>query len=109
MNLLIALLICAGPVDGEVLRQLLAVDTSHGRETKALEPVAQRFKSAGVPVQILESSAGRGNLIARIAGTGAHKPLLLLAHIDVVPVEGQKWNTPPFQPAKKTASSTRAA
>ena len=101
MNLLIALLICAGPVDGEVLRQLLAVDTSHGGETKALEPVAQRFKSAGVPVQILESSAGRGNLIARIAGTGAHKPLLLLAHIDVVPVEGQKWNTPPFQPSEK--------
>jgi acetylornithine deacetylase/succinyl-diaminopimelate desuccinylase-like protein len=85
----------------EILEQLLLVDTSHGGETKALEPIAERFKQAGVPVEILESAPGRGNLIARLKGTGAKKPLLLLAHVDVVPVEGQPWTTPPFKPVEK--------
>ncbi len=47
-------------------------------------------------MQILESAPGRGNLVARLKGTGAKKPLLLLAHVDVVPVEGQPWTVPPF-------------
>src|SRR5260221_13824894 len=96
-KMLLALLLFAAPVDHDVLLQLLKVDTSHGHETQALQPVLERFKAAGIPAQILESSEGRGNLIARIKGTGAKKPLLLLAHIDVVPVEGQKWDAPPFQ------------
>ena len=99
--MILALLLLLAPVDRDVLLQLLAVDTSHGHETDALKPVLERFKSAGVPAQILESAPGRGNLIARIKGTGAQKPLLLLAHIDVVPVEGQKWNSPPFTPTEK--------
>jgi acetylornithine deacetylase/succinyl-diaminopimelate desuccinylase-like protein len=96
-----ALLLLAAPIDHDVLLQLLAVDTSHGHETQALEPVLQRFKAAGVPAQILESAPGRGNLVARVKGTGAKKPLLLLAHIDVVPVEGQPWKTPPFAPTEQ--------
>ena len=97
----LALLLLAAPVDHDVLLQLLSVDTSHGHEAEALRPVLERFKTAGVPAQILESAPGRGNLIARIKGTGAQKPLLLLAHIDVVPVEGQKWLTPAFVPTEK--------
>ena len=99
--MLIALLLLAAPVDHDVLLQLLTVDTSHGHEADALKPVLARFQAAGVPAQLLESAPGRGNLIARIKGTGAKKPLLLVAHIDVVPVEGQKWDTPPFQPTEK--------
>jgi acetylornithine deacetylase/succinyl-diaminopimelate desuccinylase-like protein len=99
--MLFALLLLAAPVDRDVLLTLLRVDTSHGHETDALKPVLERFKAAGVPAQILESGPGRGNLIARIKGTGAHKPLLLMAHIDVVPVEGQKWDGKPFEPVEK--------
>lgn len=91
----------APSVAREVLQQLLVVDTSHGHETQALQPVLKRFQAAGVPAQIVESEPGRGNLVARIKGTGAHRPLLLLAHIDVVPVEGQKWTTPPFTPTER--------
>lgn len=98
--MLLALLLLAAPVDHDVLRQLLSVDTSHGHEADALRPVLERFKAAGVPAQLLESAPGRGNLIARVKGTGAKKPLLLLAHIDVVPVEGQQWNTNPFTPVE---------
>jgi len=80
---------------------MVAVDTSHGGETKLLEPVAALYREAGVPVQILESSPGRGNLVARLGGSGAKKPLLLLAHVDVVPVEGQTWSVPPFTLTEK--------
>ena len=85
----------------EILDQLLAVDTSHGNETRALELVKARFARAGLASQILESAPGRGNLIARVKGSGAKKPLLLVAHIDVVPVEGQNWTTPPFTPTER--------
>jgi acetylornithine deacetylase/succinyl-diaminopimelate desuccinylase-like protein len=91
----------AAPVDREVLQQLLVVDTSHGHETDALKPILRRFQAAGVPAQILESAPGRGNLIARVKGTGAKRPLLMMAHIDVVPVEGQKWTTSPFNPTER--------
>src|SRR5438067_11211600 len=96
--------LAATPVEAEareILDQLLHVDTSHGNETAALKPLLQRFQSAGVPAQLIESAPGRGNLVARVRGTGAKRPLLLLAHIDVVPVEGQPWTVPPFQPTEK--------
>src|SRR6267378_5545001 len=96
--------LAAGPVETEardILDQLLRVDTSHGNETAALRPLLARFQSAGVDAQILESAPGRGNLVARVRGTGKKRPLLLLAHVDVVPVEGQPWTVPPFQVTEK--------
>jgi acetylornithine deacetylase/succinyl-diaminopimelate desuccinylase-like protein len=80
---------------------MVSVDTSHGGETKLLEPIAALYREAGVPVQILESAPGRGNLIARLKGSGAKKPMLLLAHVDVVPVEGQPWTVSPFAVTEK--------
>jgi acetylornithine deacetylase/succinyl-diaminopimelate desuccinylase-like protein len=94
----------AAPVETEardILDQLLRVDTSHGNETAALQPLLSRFQQAGIQAQLLESAPGRGNLVARVRGTGAKRPLLLLAHVDVVPVEGQPWTVPPFQPTEK--------
>ncbi|HTQ45316.1 MAG TPA: M20/M25/M40 family metallo-hydrolase, partial [Polyangiaceae bacterium] len=85
----------------QLLEQMVSVDTSHGGETKLLEPIAALYRNASVPVQILESSPGRGNLVARLEGSGAKKPLLLLAHVDVVPVEGQPWTVPPFAATEK--------
>jgi acetylornithine deacetylase/succinyl-diaminopimelate desuccinylase-like protein len=87
------------PFDEEtraVLEQLVSVDTSHGHETDALAPIAERLRPL-MPVQIVESAAGRGNLVARYAGSGKKRPLLLIAHVDVVPVDGQPWTVPPFR------------
>ncbi|MGZ6124461.1 MAG: M20/M25/M40 family metallo-hydrolase [Myxococcales bacterium] len=101
---LICAVLTAAPVEAEareILEQLLRVDTSHGNETAALRPLAARFQEAGVRAEILESAPGRGNLVARVRGNGAKRPLLLLAHVDVVPVEGQPWSVPPFQPTEK--------
>jgi acetylornithine deacetylase/succinyl-diaminopimelate desuccinylase-like protein len=85
----------------ELLDHLVAVDTSHGQETAALQPIAERLRAAGVSVEVLESGPGRGNLIARLRGDGHKRPLLLLAHVDVVPVEGQTWSTLPFRAVEK--------
>jgi acetylornithine deacetylase/succinyl-diaminopimelate desuccinylase-like protein len=82
------------------LDQLVAVDTSHGRESDALRPILDRLRPL-LPVAIVESSPGRGNLVARYKGTGAKRPLLLIAHVDVVPTEGQPWTVPPFQVTEK--------
>ncbi len=83
------------------LDSLVAVDTSHGHETDALKPIADRLRAAGLPVEIVESAPGRGNLVARYKGSGAKRPLLLIAHVDVVPVEGQPWTVPAFQVTEK--------
>jgi acetylornithine deacetylase/succinyl-diaminopimelate desuccinylase-like protein len=83
------------------LTTLVGVDTSHGHETDLLRPIAERFRAAGLAVELLESAEGRGNLIARYKGTGKKRPLLLIAHVDVVPVEGQPWTVPPFQITEK--------
>jgi acetylornithine deacetylase/succinyl-diaminopimelate desuccinylase-like protein len=83
------------------LTTLVAVDTSHGHETALLRPVAERFRAAGLPVELVESAEGRGNLVARYKGNGKKRPLLLIAHVDVVPIEGQPWTVPPFQITEK--------
>jgi acetylornithine deacetylase/succinyl-diaminopimelate desuccinylase-like protein len=80
-----------------VVAQLVAVDTVAGNETKALRPVAEHLRKSGIPAQIFESAPGRGNLVGRVKGNGSKRPLLLLAHIDVVPVGGQPWTVPPFK------------
>jgi acetylornithine deacetylase/succinyl-diaminopimelate desuccinylase-like protein len=84
-----------------ILEQLVAVDTSHGHETDALRPIADRLRAAGLATELVESAPGRGNLVARYRGTGAKRPLLLIAHVDVVPVEGQPWSVAPFQVSEK--------
>lgn len=51
---------------------------------------------AGIPCTLLEKVSGRPNLIARLSGRGAAPPLLLQAHVDVVPVQNQAWSVDPF-------------
>jgi acetylornithine deacetylase/succinyl-diaminopimelate desuccinylase-like protein len=83
------------------LAQLVGVETVAANETAALQPIVEQLRAAGVPVQLLESAPGRGNLVARLKGNGSKRPLLLLAHVDVVPVAGQPWTVPPFQLTEK--------
>jgi len=84
-----------------ILAELISFDTSHGHETDALRPIARRFEDAGVHAEIVEPAPGRGTLVARLKGSGAKQPLLLMAHVDVVPVEGQPWTVPPFRATER--------
>ena len=42
--------------------------------------------------KFLTGAPKKGNLVARLRGTGARGPLLLLAHLDVVPASREDWS-----------------
>ena len=85
----------------EIFKELIEINTtdSVGNVTRAAEAVAARLKAAGFPaadVQVLGPDPRKGNLVARFRGTGARKPLLLLAHLDVVEAKREDWSFDPF-------------
>lgn len=82
----------------QILQGLIRIDTSNppGRETEAAKYLQTVLAKEGIEAQIFESAPGRGNLIARIKGAGAKRPLLLLGHTDVVGVEREHWTFDPF-------------
>jgi acetylornithine deacetylase/succinyl-diaminopimelate desuccinylase-like protein len=50
----------------------------------------------GLAVEIAEAAPGRGNLAARLPGTGERPGLVLHHHVDVVPAERRHWSVDPF-------------
>src|SRR6266513_6306287 len=86
----------------DIYKQLIEINTtdSTGNTTTAAEAMAARLRAAGFPaadVQVLGPNPRKGNLVARLRGTGAKKPLLLLAHLDVVEARREDWSTDPFK------------
>src|SRR5947208_3324210 len=94
----------AGPFDArahEIFKQLIEINTtdSVGNVTTAADVVAERLKAAGFPasdVQVLGPDPRKHNVVARYRGTGARRPLLLLAHLDVVEAKREDWSVDPF-------------
>jgi len=86
----------------EIFKQLIEInttDTPGGNVTRAAEAMAARLKAAGfadADVQVLGPDPRKGNLVARLRGTGAKRPLLLLAHLDVVEAKREDWSFDPF-------------
>lgn len=67
-----------------------------GRETLAAEWLRDVLRRDGIAAEIFESAPGRGNLYARLRGTGEKRALILLSHSDVVPVTPEAWTVDPF-------------
>ncbi|MFP3896534.1 MAG: M20/M25/M40 family metallo-hydrolase [Anaerolineales bacterium] len=82
----------------DVLRDLVRIDTSNppGNETEAACYLADLLAPAGIETEVVESAPGRGNLIARLPGSGDDRPLMLMGHLDVVAAEASEWRHPPF-------------
>jgi acetylornithine deacetylase/succinyl-diaminopimelate desuccinylase-like protein len=82
----------------QILQGLVRIDTSNppGNETKAAQYLKGILDKEGIPSEIVALEPARGNLVARIKGNGKAKPVLLLAHLDVVGVEREKWTMDPF-------------
>jgi acetylornithine deacetylase/succinyl-diaminopimelate desuccinylase-like protein len=80
------------------LQALLRIDTTNppGNETPAAEYMAALLDAAGLAPQLIGETPERKNVIARHKGTGEKPPLLLCAHLDVVPAEPESWKHPPF-------------
>lgn len=82
----------------DYLQTLLRFDTTNlpGNETPLANWLAELLAKEGIESVVLESAPTRGNLVARLEGTGEAEPLLLMSHSDVVPAEPDKWDHPPF-------------
>ncbi|MGZ5894613.1 MAG: M20/M25/M40 family metallo-hydrolase, partial [Xanthobacteraceae bacterium] len=85
----------------DIYKELVEINTtdSAGDTAQAAEAMAARLRNAGFPaadVQVLSSGPRKGNMVARLRGTGARKPILLIAHIDVVEAKREDWAFDPF-------------
>jgi acetylornithine deacetylase/succinyl-diaminopimelate desuccinylase-like protein len=80
--------------------QLAAGRDSTGGETVAARYCAEVLSGAGIAAEVLETVPGRGSCFARLTADPAVRhpapPLLLLGHLDVVPVEAAAWTRDPF-------------
>jgi acetylornithine deacetylase/succinyl-diaminopimelate desuccinylase-like protein len=90
----------------DVYQQLIEINTVDGvgGTTPAAEAVAKRFRDAGFSandVQVLGARPDKGNVVVRYRGSGTKKPLLLLAHLDVVQALKSDWS-PDIEPFKLT-------
>jgi acetylornithine deacetylase/succinyl-diaminopimelate desuccinylase-like protein len=85
----------------DIYKQLIEINTtdSSGNTTMAAEAMAARLRAAGFAasdVQVLAPNPRKGNLVARLHGSTNEKPLLLLAHLDVVEAKREDWSVDPF-------------
>lgn len=90
----------------DLLRELIRFDTinppqpgsgkRNADETALLRHVKGLLAADGIASEIYELEPGRGNLVARVRGTGAKKPILLMAHVDVVNVDRSQWQVDPM-------------
>ena len=88
----------------EIYKELVEINTtdSVGDNTAAARAMAARLKAGGfgdadMQIIIPPGAPRKGNLVARLKGTGAKKPLLLLAHLDVVEAKREDWERDPFK------------
>ena len=79
-------------------RALVQIDTSNppGNERTVVEYLKSVLDKEGIPSQTFALDPNRPHLVARLKGNGSKRPLLMLAHTDVVPVQRDKWSVDPF-------------
>ena len=79
-------------------QSLIRFDTSDppGGEKPAVDYLKSVLEREGIPVEVFAIESHRPNLVARLKGTGKKRPLLIMAHTDVVNVDPKKWTHPPF-------------
>ncbi|HYL70068.1 MAG TPA: M20/M25/M40 family metallo-hydrolase [Candidatus Dormibacteraeota bacterium] len=90
----------------DIFKQLIEIDTSDstGNDTTAAEALAQRFRDAGFPaadLALLGPDERKKNLVVRLHGSGAHRPVLLIGHLDVVEARREDWTTDPYKLVEK--------
>ena len=90
----------------DVFKELVEINTvtATGDTAAAADAMAARLRAAGFPegdIHVLKPAPRKGNLVARLRGTGSAKPIMLLAHIDVVEAKREDWSMDPFKLAEQ--------
>jgi acetylornithine deacetylase/succinyl-diaminopimelate desuccinylase-like protein len=86
----------------DIFKELIEINTASetGDTGRAADAMAARLRAAGFGARdfdVFKPAPHKGNLVARLRGTGARKPILLLAHLDVVPANPADWSLDPFK------------
>jgi acetylornithine deacetylase/succinyl-diaminopimelate desuccinylase-like protein len=92
--------------EAEILRHysaMIQIDSSNppGNETLVVNYLKKVFDAEGIPAQIFALEPARANLVARLKGNGSKRPILVMAHTDVVGVQRDKWPVDPFGAIRK--------
>src|SRR5579871_3347241 len=90
----------------DIYKELVEINTvtATGDTGQAADAMAARLRAAGFSgddVQVFKPAPRKGNLVARLRGTGVRKPILLLAHLDVVEAPPADWSFDPFKLTEK--------
>lgn len=91
------------PLAREIFKQLIEINTtdSVGSTTDAAKAMQKRFLDAGFAAKDAQVLVGtnpkRGNLVTRLHGSGKHKPMLIIGHLDVVEAVRSDWTMEPFK------------
>jgi acetylornithine deacetylase/succinyl-diaminopimelate desuccinylase-like protein len=85
-----------------IFKELIETNTVHstGNTTTASDAMATRLKLAGYPekdIQVVGPTLRNRNIVVRLHGTGKRKPMLFLAHLDVVEARREDWSMDPFK------------
>ncbi|HEU4878559.1 MAG TPA: M20/M25/M40 family metallo-hydrolase, partial [Gemmatimonadaceae bacterium] len=80
------------------LQALIRFDTTNppGNELPLAEHLVRTLEGEGIETRLLSPAPNRAAVVARIRGNGSKRPVMLLAHMDVVGVEREKWSCDPF-------------
>jgi acetylornithine deacetylase/succinyl-diaminopimelate desuccinylase-like protein len=86
----------------DIFKQLIEINTtdSIGDNTRAAEAMATRFREAGYAegdIRLLTPGPRKGNLVVRLHGAGAARPILFIGHLDVVEAKRSDWSFDPFE------------
>ena len=112
-----AVLLCTAPLAAQGLTtdqalarslfaELIGINSTHehGSTGPAVQAMAARLLAAGFPrgdVQVIGPNDAHLNLVARLRGRGIRRPVLLLAHLDVVEALRSDWTLEPFTLSEK--------
>ncbi len=79
----------------------MKIDTSDGNETQAAEYLKGVLEADGIAARLYALEPGRANLVARIRGSGAKRPILVMGHTDAVGVQRERWSVDPFAAVRR--------
>jgi acetylornithine deacetylase/succinyl-diaminopimelate desuccinylase-like protein len=90
----------------EIYKEMVEIKSGYttGATTPVAEAAARRLRAAGFPerdIFVGGASPAKGNLVVRYHGSGRLRPILLLAHIDVVEANREDWSLDPFTLTEK--------
>ncbi len=90
----------------DIYKELVEIETTAatGDTAKAARAMAAHLWAAGFrksDAEVFVQAPRKGDLVARLTGNGTKRPLLLIAHLDVVPAAAADWSTDPFTLVEK--------